>query len=160
MPKIQACSSQHQRNQQEVQLQIWHEPTQGFIAEAVNHLCITMMHIFTGATPSTVVKYKNQVSLSQGITSAKYLLRSKDGERVLGPGEEEGRALMSRFCAGFRNSSCSRCPWSGLPVQLSPPALLLGLYPLTFKGWILIISCLSFAGNQLKSFIYLGPDRL
>lgn len=91
-------------SQREVQLQLCHVPTQGFIAEAVNHLCITMMGIFVAAAPSTVVKNKNQVSLSQGITSAKYLLHSKDGERALGAGKEGERALNARFCAGFRNS--------------------------------------------------------
>lgn len=128
-------------SQREVWLQLCHGPTQGFIAEAVNHLCITMMRVFVVAAPATVVKNKNQVSLSQGIASTKYLLHSEDGKCVLGAGEVRGRALNARFCAGFSNSSHGRCPWSGLPVQLSLPALLLGLYPLT------ITSCLSFTGN-------------
>ena len=43
-------------SQQEARLQLCHIPTQGCVAEAVNHLCSTRMHIFVAAALSTVVK--------------------------------------------------------------------------------------------------------
>lgn len=73
-------------SQQEARLRLRCTPTQGLRAAAVNHLCFTTTHICCCTTVYSCKKYKLGFTLSQGISSAKYLWHSKDAGGVPGVG--------------------------------------------------------------------------